>query len=207
MILKTKTCCEYIVKNVPPGGTLNTGGGGGLIFYTKDCKKASPAGSLFNYKHCQMGTYSSDRKRERTENLFVTYKINYREDFQATDVENAGLNPCTQDARSSSINPYTGIVELASSPGHQSSDSALKRNQLQLSFQGEVPDADPRTPDPRRQRINPYTGIVELASAPGHKSSDSNVQLNSPKLDTQDWDEIRGTWGIEHHLGGKQKCV
>ena len=154
-----------------------------------------------------MGTYTSEKKRERKDSLFVTYKVNYREDLQATDVENAGLNPWTQDARSSSINPYTGIVELASSPGHQSSDCALKRNQIQLSFQGEVPDADPRTPDSRRQRINPYTGIVKLASAPGHTSSDSNVQLNSPKLDTQDWDEIRGTWGIEHHLRGSRSST
>ena len=93
------------------------------------------------------------------------------------------------------IKPYTGIVELASPPGHNSSDSVQKKDQLQLSSQEAVEKQvhESRVQDPRRLRITSYTGIVELASSPGHMSSDNSVHMYRVKHHTQDGGEITGT--------------
>ena len=109
-----------------------------------------------------------------------------------------GSNPRTWDMRRLRINQYTGIVELASSPGHTSSNSTQIKDQLQPNPQGEENAPNPRTRDTRRPRIKLYTGIVELASSAGHKSSSSSIQLNRAKPPTQEDREVRGSRSSVH---------
>ena len=58
---------EYKVNREVPGGTLNTGGRGGLNFFRKDWRKASLAGSIVNYKPMLVGK-ETKRSSERRDN-------------------------------------------------------------------------------------------------------------------------------------------
>ena len=195
-------CSTCSFKSEIPGGTLNTGGRGGLIYLKEICRKSSPAGSVISYQLNQVRGKAQKRgfkTGEITGFLYVIRRYKYREHHRGVEgqgeEERMEPSPRTQAARRPWINPYTGIVELASSPGHKSSDSILKKDRLQLSSQETVEAREPesRTQDPRRWRIKSYTGIVKLASPPGHKSSDTNMYMYRTKYHTQDGNKMKGT--------------
>ena len=181
---------EFSFKSEIPGGTLNTGRRAGRILHTESCRKSSPAGSVISNQPNQV------RGRDKCKE----YCSREEEDqLQLTPQEcEDGSNPRTWDMRRPRINLYTGIVELASSPGHTSSDSTQIKDQLQLNPQGEEDAPSTRTWDTRRSRIKLYTGIVELASSAGHKSSSTSIQLNRAKHPTQEGREVRGSRSSVH---------